>query len=199
MRLFVAIELSGELRERAAALVRRLAASGAPVNWVAPENVHLTLKFLGEVPEARLSEIEAACARAAAATAPFAMRLRGTGAFPHAREPRVIWAGVEAPAALANLAARIEEELVPLGFPREKRPFEPHVTLGRKKEKPPRRPPRPGREPARPGPDLTAALAKEAGFDGGEVEVRRFSLVQSQLRREGPIYTTLKEFGLGPR
>jgi 2'-5' RNA ligase len=198
MRLFVAIELPDGARARLADLAQRLAPVTESVGWVAPEAYHLTLKFLGEVADEARKEVEAACAAAAAAVkGPFEVRLCGAGAYPSLRRPRVIWAGVDAPEALARLAAAVEEELEPLGFPREKRPWTAHVTLGRVRAPHARRRPRPGRKaPPDDGAALGAAIAALAEFDGGTVPVREVSLMRSELRRTGAIYTPIGRYPL---
>jgi 2'-5' RNA ligase len=216
MRLFVAIELDEPSRAALAALAGRLGAGGDPVAWVPPANFHLTLKFLGEAPAERLPEIEAACGRAAAPAQPFEILLRGAGAFPSPRRPRVIWAGVEAPPAdlapparspseppplprgLIDLAARVEAEIAPLGFPTEKRPFSAHVTIGRVREPHARRRPRPGRLPGpEAGPTLEAALAREAAFAAGPVRVAAIALMRSELRGGGAVYAAERRVPFG--
>src|SRR5207253_3798460 len=127
-----------------------------PVNWVSGEGIHVTLKFLGEVGDDREAEITAALERAAAGARTLPLALGGFGVFPDFRRPRVVWAGIAPEPGLEILQHRVEQEVAPLGFPTEARPFRPHVTLGRaRKEARPRdfaapepRPPRP--ESARP-------------------------------------------------
>ncbi len=131
MRLFVALNLPDRVRQAlwaAAAPVREL---GLAVKWVRPEGIHLTLKFLGAVPESREPDLRAALERAAAGGRALTVAVSGFGAFPGLDRPRVIWAGLEADPELLGLQHRVEEQFVPLGFPREDRPFRPHLTLGR--------------------------------------------------------------------
>jgi 2'-5' RNA ligase len=127
----VALNLPDEGRRAlwaAAAPVREL---GLPLKWVRPEGIHVTLKFLGEVPDAREPELRAALGRAAAGGQALPLVVVGFGAFPGFDRPRVIWAGLEPDPALEWLQHRVEQEFVPLGFPPESRPFQPHLTLGR--------------------------------------------------------------------
>jgi len=131
MRLFIALNLPAEERARIHAAAAPLRAAGLPVRWVEPESIHLTLKFLGEVARARLAEIRAALAQAAAAAAPLRLDVEGIGAFPNPRRARVVWAGIRLTPGLAALQEAVETRLVPLGFAREGRPFQPHLTLGR--------------------------------------------------------------------
>ncbi|UCF20594.1 MAG: RNA 2',3'-cyclic phosphodiesterase [Gemmatimonadota bacterium] len=131
MRVFVAINPSTEERVRLNEASRSLREAGFPVRWVPPENVHLTLKFLGEVPEGGRAELVAAVDRAVAGVAAFRLRVQGVGAFPTLRRPNVVWVGIESSAPLKGLQSRLEDELWALGFPKETRAFHPHFTVGR--------------------------------------------------------------------
>jgi 2'-5' RNA ligase len=138
-RLFVALEPPDAVRRRLAALaleVRRAAGRAADeVRWTAPETIHLTLQFLGAVPPGRVADVEAAVRAAAAAARPLSLEVRGTGGFPNARRPRVVWAGVGGDVeALVALAGDLGRRLAPLGFPPETRPFSAHLTLGRARD-----------------------------------------------------------------
>lgn len=179
MRAFVAVLLDDAVRAALARAVEQLRAVARDVAWVAPANFHLTLKFLGEVPETRLAELTAALAAAAAPLASFGLDVQGLGAFPSLTRPRVIWAGTgEGAPALAALAARVEAALEPLGFPPEARPWSGHVTLGRVRV--------PRLQPA-----LAAALRAGAAHPFGRLAVVRVSLMQSQLARSGARYAEL--------
>ena len=133
LRLFVACELPPAVRDALGRLQDELRARGAGrLRWVRPEGIHLTLKFLGEVPAVRRDAVESALA--AAVVSPFALdvRLGSLGGFGGQQRLRVIWVGLEGDIeGLAGLAALVEEALRPLGFPREGRPFAPHLTLAR--------------------------------------------------------------------
>ncbi len=131
MRLFVAVNLPQEERVRLEQEVRALRAARLPVRWVAGDALHLTLKFLGEVPDAGVGAIERALTEVAGEFPPFRLELQGLGAFPNLRSPRVVWVGVQAPPELGRLAGALEEAMAGLGYPRENRPFSPHLTLGR--------------------------------------------------------------------
>lgn len=146
---------------------------------MAPDNFHLTVKFLGAVDTGRLPDVERALGEAVAEMSPFTLTLRGLGAFPSAARPRVIWAGTaDGAAELAAVAARVERALSPLGFPTEDRPFSAHVTLGRVRT--PRRNPR-----------LAQALAASAGVELVRVPVERVSLMRSDLSPRGARYSEL--------
>lgn len=149
---------------------------------MAPPNLHVALKFLGGVDEARLPEVEAAVAAAASGYGAFPLPIRGLGAFPSATRPRVIWAGAPAEA-LVPLAAAVDARLVRLGFPAEGRAFAAHVTLGRV------------REPRRDA-TLAGALAAGAAREFGTVAVDRVSLMRSDLSPRGARYTELRGFPL---
>lgn len=101
------------------------------MSWASIESIHLTLKFLGEVDEARAAELAEALERATFGIAPIGLEVEGVGAFPDPARPRVVWAGVKASPELARLQGRVEEEMSALGFEREPRPFTPHLTLCR--------------------------------------------------------------------
>ncbi|MGE5280458.1 MAG: RNA 2',3'-cyclic phosphodiesterase [Deltaproteobacteria bacterium] len=131
-RLFLAIDLPSDAKETCGLLAQRLKKGGADVAWVAPDNFHLTLKFLGGVAEDRLPRITDACAAVCRLHPPFSFSLEGLGAFPSINAPRVLWAGIATrDAALEKLAADLEAALSALGFEKEDRPFHAHVTLGR--------------------------------------------------------------------
>lgn len=180
LRAFVAVDVppSQEL-ERA---IEGLRGFGRALKPVLPANVHITLKFLGEIDEGTVPGIEAAMRRAVEGVRPFALRLVGIGAFPSTHSPRVIWTGIEGAEPLAKMAAALEEGCEPLGFPRERRPFSPHLTLARVRE---------GQRP-----DLHAFLEMYRGRDLGSFQVDRVRLKRSVLTPSGPIYSDVLELPL---
>jgi 2'-5' RNA ligase len=134
IRSFVAIELEDELKQELRQVQRDLSSRGIrdEVRWVKPEGIHLTLKFLGNVPAAKVESIEVALAEACEETHPLKLGFRGLGCFPNPSRPNVIWVGVEGDVdPLSALQRRIEERLATLGYEREKRKYTPHLTLGR--------------------------------------------------------------------
>ncbi|HYL79339.1 MAG TPA: RNA 2',3'-cyclic phosphodiesterase [Candidatus Acidoferrum sp.] len=184
MRLFVAVNLPGEIRQQLASVQDRLRQAQADVSWVRPENIHVTLKFLGETDEKRLPSIRQALGDAARAGALFSMEVAGVGSF-GGRVPRVVWVGVKDGAQpLTELARRVEQALARVGFPKEKREFAAHLTLGRVRS-------------PRNAEGLVAALheVREARF--GTIAASAFELVQSELRPSGSVYTMLERFSLG--
>jgi 2'-5' RNA ligase len=150
-----------------------------PVKWVRPENIHLSLKFLGDVEETREPELRAALQRAAGTgnePRPLTLQITGFGVFPDYHRPRVLWAGVTPDPGLELLQHRVEQAFAPLGFPAEARPFRPHVTLGRA-----------GRD-ARPR-DFTGLAEILAGTDfDTTITVAEVDLMQSTLQPTGPVY-----------
>ncbi|MBI1885218.1 MAG: RNA 2',3'-cyclic phosphodiesterase, partial [Chloroflexi bacterium] len=130
-RLFVAVELPPAAKEALVRLQEALRRQGlASWRWVRPEGVHLTLKFLGETPVERVPEVERAVSEAVAGTSAFEMALAEPGAFSDRRGPRVLWVGLSGDVSrLAEVQRRLEERLAATGFPREERPFSPHLTL----------------------------------------------------------------------
>jgi len=184
VRTFIALETSAEIKARLSDFVARLKRTGADVKWVELQGMHLTLKFLGETTPGFLEGVEAGLAAAAGRGRPVPLEVVGTGAFPpRSRSPRVLWAGIVADPALAELQTGVEAEMEKLGFAAERRPFFPHLTLGRVK-----------------GPSgLARALAemeKEKAASFGKMTVERVTLFQSKLRPQGAEYTVIREFPL---
>lgn len=131
MRAFIALNLPKKERQRIHRAARLLREAELPVRWVDPDNLHVTLKFLGEVRPDRVETVEETLTRVAQGTAPFPLTLSGFGAFPTIRRPRVIWLGVEASPELRCLKQDLEWALSDCGFDAETRAFHPHLTLGR--------------------------------------------------------------------
>jgi RNA 2',3'-cyclic 3'-phosphodiesterase len=190
MRSFIALEMPQEVKEHAAGVIRELKTSGADLKWVAPANLHLTLKFLGEVEQESLPGLiqaqEAACARARA----LELAVEGCGAFPGLKSPKVVWLGLGGQVAkLAQLAGALGEAFEPLGFAPEKRAFKPHLTLGRLRRG------RRGQKPPPTGP-LTRTLAGLAGEKGPIFVARHVVLMKSTLTPQGAIYDPLHRTAL---
>jgi 2'-5' RNA ligase len=188
-RLFVALDPPDPVRRRLAAMqaeLRRLAGRHADeVRWAAPEGIHLTLQFLGAVPEERVPALKEAVGGAAAGSRPLALEVKGAGGFPSARRPRVVWAGVEGDRpALAELVADLGRRLAPLGFTPDERPFSPHLTLGRARE-------------GRGAPGLGGALARASASDPVPWRADALVLVRSHLSPAGARYEALDRVGLG--
>ncbi|MEW6635519.1 MAG: RNA 2',3'-cyclic phosphodiesterase [Actinomycetota bacterium] len=179
MRLFVGIFPPSAVREALSRAARELPVRGQ-VRWVSPENIHLTLKFLGEVPEDTPERLAGPLAAVCAAHEPFEAELSGFGAFPSPVRARIIWAGLgEGADRLRALAADVEEALHTTGFERERRGFVPHLTLGRARGRP--------------------VMIQDAGLDADPpgFTVRRVELIESRLSPSGSVYATVAGYGLG--
>lgn len=185
MRLFIALNLPDDEKERIQAAVMPLREANLPVRWVEPENYHLTLKFLGDVQPERVDRVAAAVDEVAAKTAPFELDVGGFGAFPTIRRPRVLWLGVDATPALRCLKQDVEWALTDLGFDRETRAFHPHLTLGRADTEG-------GAGMFRGLDEMAASLTYTGTFD-----VETVDLMRSKLSKEGPDYSVQNESVLG--
>jgi 2'-5' RNA ligase len=181
MRAFVAVEVSESARQQIARLLERLKReSGPAVRWAKPELMHLTLVFLGEVPSSFLESAKPGLAAVARQHQPFEMKLSGLGAFPGSTRARVVWIGIKlGRREVCALQRDAVKALHSVGYEPERRPFSPHLTIGRM------------REPA----DVTADLSQE--FETQPFEVGRFALFRSVLGPGGPTYSTIADFPLG--
>ncbi|MBI4516612.1 MAG: RNA 2',3'-cyclic phosphodiesterase [Deltaproteobacteria bacterium] len=177
IRAFVAVDLVPQVRLGLVQLKAELARTRADVRWVRDDGLHATLKFLGAVAAERLEAVGEAVAQVAAAVPEFAAHVRGLGAFPSLKRPRVCWVGIEA-AQLAVLARAVENALVPLGFAAEARPFHAHVTLGRINS-------------PRGWPALEEMLKQHWNDDFGVSPVDCITVYRSDLRAGGAVYTAL--------
>jgi 2'-5' RNA ligase len=179
MRLFIAIELPDEIKQGIARVQEQLRKAGANAGWTRPEGIHLTLKFLGEVPDAKVQEIMQAIDGAVTGSGKLNLKVEGAGTFPNVKNPRVLWTGVTGDIEkLAALQTAVENAMTGLGFEREERKFSPHLTLGRIKF-------------PKPQDNWQQKIerikdVKLGGFEAGQV-----SLMKSELKREGAVYTEL--------
>jgi 2'-5' RNA ligase len=186
IRTFIAVDVSQTALARAQDLIERLRAGGADVKWVESGNMHLTLKFLGDVPDAQTADVCRAVAKAAEQISPFEIALRGAGAFPHPGRPRTVWLGVDRGAEeLASLHKAIEKALAKRGFPKEGRRFHPHLTLGRVRR---------GGTPQR---ELGRLIRENEAFDGGSADIDEVVVFASFLDKSGPTYQPLGRARLG--
>jgi len=180
VRTFIAVEIGEGVRQRTSELIQRLDAAGADVKWVERHNRHLTVKFLDEVPLREIPRIHDAIQRAAAGVAAFDLEIRGAGAFPHPGRPRTLWVGAgEGGKEIAALAANVEKALAKLGFRKEARRFESHLTIGRVR----------GGGPAIA--ELGRLLRENADFDAGRCHIAELVIFSSNLTPQGPIYEAL--------
>jgi len=177
IRTFVAIQLSDEIRQSAVELQRALAKGDDSVKWVEPENIHLTLQFLGNVPDQEIADVCRVAQRAAAGAVPFEMTVEEAGAFPSALRPRTVWLRVSGGSeAVVGLCKSVGDGLVPLGFRREKRRFHPHVTLGRVRGRPDQ---------------LGASLVAKHDWSAGSMVVNEIVVMASELTSKGPHYNVM--------
>ena len=180
MRVFIAIDVPSEIRQRLAAIQDELRPASTAARWVSTDSIHITLKFLGEIAEERREDIDTALT--GLTWLPMSIAVRGVGFFPGVRSPRILWAGVECPT-MEGLANEVDTRLVQAGFDSENRAFRAHLTLARTKET-----------------RLENSLVKSAEpmkeTDFGSFVADRFYLYQSTLRPGGSLYTRLKEYVL---
>jgi 2'-5' RNA ligase len=189
LRTFVAIDLGENLAKGLAALERQLrelpGANG--VRWVAVANIHLTLKFMGDIPQGRVDELGETVATAAAGTGGLELHANGVGCFPDARRPRVVWVGLTGDVSrLSALASRIENALAAKGIRREDRGFTPHLTLGRVKRE----------ATTIERTKLGEAIKNFPPSEYGIIRADAVRFIMSDLRPEGPTYTTLRTIPL---
>jgi len=192
MRAFIAVDLPQPIKAALSDEQRALRAAAAltsgrneDIKWTRPEGIHLTLKFLGEISPTQVTQATQALAELGSFE-PFELRVKGFGFFPDARRPRVLWVGVEAPAALGELAHRVETAMNRLGFAAEGRTFSPHLTLARFNV-------------SRPRPELVACLEPKTGVILGGFAVSEFFLFESKLSSGGAQYQKVARFPPGPK
>jgi RNA 2',3'-cyclic 3'-phosphodiesterase len=184
IRSFLAIEISEEVRERLKALQQDLKKAGAKVGWVAPENIHLTLVFLGDLFRSQVEPLANSMDEVAAKFSSFHYEVAGSGFFGSPRLPRVLWVGVHEPAgAITDFQTRVLTAVRELGLKTEDRPFHPHLTIGRVRT----------RDRVD---ELTSRLASAKSTSYGSVEVHRLLIMQSHLERQGVRYSILHESAL---
>ncbi len=185
MRLFVALEIPSAVRENFAALINQLRGADADsakskARWVRPENLHVTLKFIGNVDDGKVDAIRGALGEVRAGSG-VSLQFRGLGFFPGEKRPRVFWAGMEASPNLAALAGEIDARLEKLGIPRETRGFAPHLTLARF-------------DPPGVSEKLRGAVQERATHEFGALSTGEFHLLESKTMPAGAEYTRLASF-----
>ena len=177
-RAFIAIDIGSfpKLAELNSAINK----SGASVKLVEPENIHITLKFLGDTEKALIEEIESILKEAVEGVDPFEIQLRGTGVFPNPNYIKVVWIGIEKGEKIGKIAQKIDESLSRLRFKKEKRGFSPHLTVARVKS-------------AKNKDKLLQTIKKYKDVEFANISVNSIKLMKSELTPKGPIYTVLKE------
>jgi 2'-5' RNA ligase len=188
IRTFIAVEIPDAIRIQARRLIAKLGSSPTSVRWVDVNNIHLTLKFLGDVEDVEIAGVCQAIASAVRDLEPFQLDCRGVGAFPDLDRPRTVWIGTQGgDDEMGVLHEAIEKALTPLGFPKEPRRFHPHLTIGRVR---------------RPGQDwkpLSQALRAQADLNLGPLPVDEVVVFSSQLNPSGPEYAALSHAPLSGR
>lgn len=185
IRTFIALDVDRAIRQRLLALQETLVPTAAGVKWVEPNNIHVTLLFLGEVFDREVPAVCQAVAETCADFSPFPLAIERLGGFPDARRPRILWAGLgEGTEEVCDLHDALEKPLLELGcYRREDRKYTPHLTIGRMKSE-------------RPSPQLAAALAQHANWHGGRQLVREVLVMSSELAAAGPTYTVMSRVPL---
>jgi 2'-5' RNA ligase len=184
VRCFIAIELPDEVRGRLVRVQERLAGLGRAVRWTKAAQAHLTVKFLGEVPDDRIALVCEAARRIAGRHPPFELTVQGLGCFPPRGPVRVLWAGVEPlPPALIDCRRECEQTFVEMGYEREHRPFAPHLTLGRVTD-------------LRASTPIREALRAAEPFSAGTFTVHELIVFESVLAPSGPRHTPLARAAL---
>jgi 2'-5' RNA ligase len=181
MRLFIALTLPTEVQSGLSRFIETLKpAAVGTIRWVKPANLHLTVKFLGEVREQNAKQVLDAVGQVANDTLPFTFSIQGSGVFTDSKHPRVLWVGVQSAEPIVLLSKRLDKSLQTLGFSPEGRPFNPHLTLGRVND---------GVSETHLKGLMTQFLQTENRLFGS-IHAEELHIIKSDLRPEGPIYTT---------
>lgn len=186
MRTFIAIDIPESIRAEIRALMESLRAAAPRLRWVRPAGLHITLKFIGETPPAKVEQVKQLLAALPPAE-PIQIAIRQTGFFPNQRRPRSFWLGVEAGPALAKLAAQIDKELAGLGIAQEARDYRPHLTLARID----------GDMNVERLPETLEGITHKDRIDMGTFQAAEYFLYESKLSPGGSIYTKLQRYPLG--
>jgi RNA 2',3'-cyclic 3'-phosphodiesterase len=186
VRCFIAVAIPEPVKKSIGEAADTLRESGADVKWVAADNIHITLKFLGSTDEEIIEDIKDALAQAVSSYRPFYVRISGAGHFPPGRHPRVVWIGLGDSGVLPDLHGHVDKAMRKFGFPEEGRPFSPHLTIGRV------------------GSDkrMTELLKRLDEFhekDFGVMEIKGITLMKSILKPAGAEYFSLAEIPFGGR
>jgi len=185
VRAFVALELSPEIKQAIAEYLQPLRKLSDKVRWVKPENIHLTLKFLGDTPTKQIEAISGTLEEISHHYAPISVEIAGAGSFPNSRRPRVLWIGLDDPSGeISAFASEVDRQLQAFGFAREKREFSPHLTLGRVKDG-----------------NIREVLdfLRDNPWPPARVKLAACTFMKSDLQRSGAVYSPLAviPFGTG--
>jgi 2'-5' RNA ligase len=183
MRIFIGIKLDERVHDEIEKFLKPFKKISSPVRWVKPANVHITLKFIGEVSNEKYVQIEKRLSEAEFNTDPFDLRLAGCGKFGRGNTLNIFWIGISPSDPLARVFKKIENTLAKIGIEKENRQFKPHITVGRNKKNFNFK-------------SFFELIEENSDQQISELTVNHFQIFKSQLRPEGPIYTILKEIPL---
>jgi 2'-5' RNA ligase len=184
VRAFICIDIPRTVKDKIGALQNELKSFDAQVSWVKTPNIHITLRFLGGIPDSQIDPTVNVCHRAARIVRPFELEVGGVGCFPSRRSPRVLWVGIaEVPDDLRLLYESIEDSLAGIGFEKERRRFAPHLTIGRLRSQ----------QNAMP---LVEALQRH-GLASERFQVKEIIVMRSDLNPKGAVYTPLAVIPIG--
>ncbi|MGI9471354.1 MAG: RNA 2',3'-cyclic phosphodiesterase [Rubripirellula sp.] len=187
IRSFIAIPLGDEVSRNAVRLLKRVSASGDGIKWVPADNLHLTLKFLGDVDNTQVPSVCAVIRNICQQYDPFQLRLAGAGGFPNPQRPRILYAGVEdSSGALTEIVTQLEKDLAKIGFKPEPRDYTPHLTLGRTRG-----------GSRRASEEVIARVMSESDTELGTMLVDCVQLFASFLDKQGPTYQIMDTIELG--
>lgn len=186
LRCFIAVELPETVKSSLRDVLGILRKSDAAVRWTPPENIHLTIKFLGQTDESLIAPMKESLSKKLLTYKPFYITISDVGCFPNERRPKIVWIGIERSESLSNLQKEIDADLVKFGFSLEKREFSPHLTIGRVKAQ-----------------DnllgMLRRLKELRSSSFANMEVKSISLMESVLKPAGAQYFTLAEIPFGRR
>ena len=184
IRTFIAVPVPQQVLELQNYLKSTVSGKSGKIDWVRSDQLHLTLKFLGDTTESSIGRVQSTIKNITKETSPFDLKIQGTGCFPKVERPRVMWAGIEgAIKSLYDLLEMIQIKLDPLGFPKDIKPFHPHITLGRAKY------------PQKRTPDISTFL--NSNYDSIPFRIEKVQYISSELFPNGPIYTILSTHFFG--
>ena len=187
LRCFIAVEIPEPVKRSLGDMIENLKKSGSDVKWLPPENIHITLKFLGSTDESLLEAVKGSLSKKLSPYSPFYITISGVGCFPDERRPRVIWVGThESSGHVRDVHSAIDAEMAKFGFPSEEREFSPHLTIGRVK----------GRQRIA---ELMKMLDEYRQVSFGDLEVSGVTLMKSELNPAGAKYFPLAEIPFGGR
>lgn len=183
MRIFIGIKFGDKTREEIEKALKPFKKIASPIKWVKTGNIHLTLKFIGEVPPEKVTRIEESLSESKFNVGDFDLKIAGFGKFGRGSELNILWMGIEKNEKLEEIYRRIEDALRAIGIPKEKRPFKPHLTVGRNKKRYNFKP-------------ILERLQENAETFVCNFRVKAFQIFKSELFSTGPVYSVLKEIAV---